>query len=204
MLKTAAICVAISLVGAANALAVEAPPESVPSMGEALAGGLTSPRETANGELKALDTYRCTQATYIRSWYNERYVSTELGYSGNQYAMLRARAEKVGPWESFQWCQSSEHPGYWSLWSLGAERWVSVELGYTGGEYAMLRARATGVGPWERFYEPYCPDGTHCSFKSTADDLYVSGEFGYTGNNYGMLRARSSTIGPWEQFFELG
>jgi hypothetical protein len=203
MLRTLLVCLAVGLVAASSALADEAP-QGMPTMGEALAKGLTSPRRTATGEVKAFDTFACTESTYIRSWFNERDVSTELGYTGNQYAMLRARAEKVGPWESFQWCQSREQPGYWSRWSNGAERWVSVELGYSGGEYAMLRARATGIGPWERFYEPYCPDGVHCSFKSTANNLWVSGEFGYSGSNYGMLRARSSAIGPWEQFFELG
>lgn len=34
---------------------------------------------------------------------NDSVVSAELGYSGGDYAMLRARASSVGPWEQFQW-----------------------------------------------------------------------------------------------------
>jgi len=194
----------IGLVAAPSAFAVETAPSGVPSMGEALARGLTSPRRSSGGEAIAQDTYKCTERTYIQSFYNSRFVSAELSYPGTQQGMLRARAEHVGPWEYFQWCQSNSTPGYWSLWSNGAERWVSAELGYPGGEYAMLRARATGIGPWERFYEPYCPDKLHCSFKSTANNLYVSAEFAYQGNNWGMLRARASAIGEWERFFYHG
>jgi hypothetical protein len=34
---------------------------------------------------------------------NGLYVSTELGYTGNEYAMLRARASSAGPWEQYFW-----------------------------------------------------------------------------------------------------
>jgi len=37
----------------------------------------------------------------IRFRANGKYVSAELGYSGDGYATLRARADVVGPWEQF-------------------------------------------------------------------------------------------------------
>ena len=40
-------------------------------------------------------------ATVIKSNANNDYVSTELGYGGSSYAMLRARAAQVGPWEQY-------------------------------------------------------------------------------------------------------
>jgi hypothetical protein len=32
---------------------------------------------------------------------NNKFVSTELGYTGSYYAMLRARANEWGPWETY-------------------------------------------------------------------------------------------------------
>ncbi|WP_424887005.1 hypothetical protein [Streptomyces sp. XH2] len=37
----------------------------------------------------------------ITSRANGRLVSAELGYGGDTYGMLRARATAVGPWELF-------------------------------------------------------------------------------------------------------
>jgi hypothetical protein len=37
----------------------------------------------------------------IRSVTNGRYVSAELGYHGDRYGMLRARATEIGFWEVF-------------------------------------------------------------------------------------------------------
>lgn len=38
----------------------------------------------------------------LRSCANGRFVSTELGYSGSSYGMLRARATAIGPWEEYK------------------------------------------------------------------------------------------------------
>jgi hypothetical protein len=79
----------------------------------------------------------------IRSLANGRWVSAELGYGGGKYAMLRARATSIGPWETF-------NAGY-GLRNIKNWRWVTAELGYTGSYYGMLRARGDHYGAWEHF-----------------------------------------------------
>jgi len=132
---------------------------------------------------------------------NGLYVSAELGYTGDDYGMLRARAASVGPWEQFEECPLG--PYTITLRSEANGLYVSAELGYTGTEngmqiYGMLRARATSVGPWEEFQ-------TDNEALKAANYLYVTAELGYTGTYNGMalngmLRARATSIGPWEQF----
>jgi len=81
------------------------------------------------------------------------WVSAELGYTGDNYAMLRARATSIGPWEEFYTthgpclglCMTTIRSGANNLY-------VSAELGYTGDNYGMLRARTASAGPWENFY----------------------------------------------------
>jgi hypothetical protein len=128
----------------------------------------------------------------IYSEANHRYVSAELGYTGADYGMLRARASSVGPWERFEICYSSVALTHFSFRSLANGRWVSAELGYTGSRYAMLRARATSIGPWEKFFAN--------EIQSEANGRWTSAELGYTGATYGMLRARAGSIGPWENW----
>jgi hypothetical protein len=41
------------------------------------------------------------QSIAIRSTQHNQYVSAELGYTGGDYGMLRARSSSIGPWESF-------------------------------------------------------------------------------------------------------
>jgi hypothetical protein len=79
----------------------------------------------------------------IRSLRNGKWVSAELGYGGGRYGMLRARADRIGPWETFS--------GFAGFRSLANGKYVTAELGYTGSLDAMLRARADSYGPWERF-----------------------------------------------------
>ena len=43
------------------------------------------------------------RATYFYAYGNGRYVSAELGYDGDRYGMLRARATAVSSWEWFYW-----------------------------------------------------------------------------------------------------
>ncbi len=43
----------------------------------------------------------CYGSVVITSRANGRLVSAELGYGGDTYGMLRARATAVGPWELF-------------------------------------------------------------------------------------------------------
>ena len=79
----------------------------------------------------------------IRSLANGKWVSAELGRTGNDYAMLRARASSIGPWETFNGLSGLRNSTNW--------KWVTAELGQTGSRDAMLRARANSYGPWEHF-----------------------------------------------------
>lgn len=123
-----------------------------------------------------------------------RYVSAELGYTGSDYGMLRARATSIGEWERFElcWGRGTQQADF-TLRSLANWRYVSAELAYTGSRYAMLRARASSYDSWEIF------NGAS-GWRSKANWKLVSAELGNTGGYYGMLRARASTAGPWEAF----
>ncbi len=138
-----------------------------------------------------------TVTTSIRSAASGQYVSAELGYGGDQYGMLRARAGAIGPWEQFNLCRNSATSTY-AIRSAASGQYVSAELGYGGDQYGMLRARAGAIGPWEQF--TFEPAGNGYAIRSAASGLYVSAELGYGGDQYGMLRARAGAIGPWEQF----
>ena len=85
----------------------------------------------------------------IRSLANGKWVSAELNYTGALYGMLRARADSIGPWESFYGGNEIQSRVTW--------KWVSAELQYTGIRYGMLRARANSPGPWENFTNPGPP-----------------------------------------------
>ncbi len=100
------------------------------------------------------DTNNPSSLTYaIQSLANGLFVSTEIGYTGNEYGMLRARASAIGAWEQYQ-LVSVESSGFWAIKSLANGLYVSAELGYAGIEQAMLRARAYSVGAWEQYW-PY-------------------------------------------------
>jgi hypothetical protein len=148
------------------------------------------------------DLIVCSDPVMIRSAANNLYVSAELGYTGASYAMLRARAAAVGPWEQWYVCRDEANENTF-MQSDATDLVVSAELGYTGANYGMLRARASDVGPWETFYtpsDPGSPGPTTTYFYSAANDSYVSAELGYTGASYAMLRARATAFGPWETF----
>jgi hypothetical protein len=82
----------------------------------------------------------------IRSIANAKWVSAEFQYTGALYAMLRARASGIGPWEIFNGASGLRAQDNW--------KFVSAELQYTGARYGMLRARASSYGPWEHFRNP--------------------------------------------------
>jgi hypothetical protein len=134
----------------------------------------------------------CTDGA-LYSEANHRYVSAELGYSGSDYAMLRARATSIGPWERFEICYTTTYGTHFSFRSLANGLWVSAELGYGGSLYGMLRARAGSIGSWEKFY-----GGNE--IQSEANWKWVSAELGYGGGYYAMLRARADSVGPWEDW----
>ena len=132
----------------------------------------------------------------IQSVVNGLYVTAELGGTGNNYAMLRARSATVGPWERF--CLQNNNDNTWSIQSAENGLYVTAELGGTGNDYARLRARSATVGSWERFF--LYSNGSAFTFQYASNNLYATAELGGTGNDYARLRARSATVGPWEQF----
>ncbi|MBV9713201.1 MAG: hypothetical protein JO011_20045 [Ktedonobacteraceae bacterium] len=96
----------------------------------------------------------------IFSLANSKYVAAELGYTGGNYAMLRActASNSIGPWEQFflytlNGCNPVTTNCQSLILSAANNKLVSAELGYTGGNYAMLRARTdpNKAGPWEQF-----------------------------------------------------
>lgn len=141
----------------------------------------------------------CHPNVYIYSRDNNRYVSAEIFYDGDDYGMLRARADAVGPWERFTVCFQD---WYWTIQSQANDLFVSAELGYSDEDHAMLRARAGVIGPWERFTINVNGCGSGCTtIVSQANDRIVSAEMFYDDEDYGMLRARATAVGPWERFF---
>lgn len=147
------------------------------------------------------DTIGCFDQESILSAANNLWVSAELGYGGANYAMLRARASVIGPWEQFALCYDYT-AGFWYIVSDANSNAVSTELGYGGGSNGMLRARASVVGPWEQ-YVLSCTSAGTLIIGSLANNLWVSTELGYGGAGNAMLRARASGVGPWEQYLTL-
>jgi hypothetical protein len=129
----------------------------------------------------------------------DRFVSAELGYSGGDSGMLRARATQIGPWELFDLCFDSA-AGSTLIRSEANGLLVSAEFGYTGGDNGMLRARAAVGGAWEHFRLSIHSDDNFYTLENAGNSILVSAEFGYTGGDNGMLRDRAWAIGPWEQF----
>jgi len=126
---------------------------------------------------------------------NNRYVSAELGYTGGNYGMLRARATTVGSWERFVVCfGSASNPNDVTIRSTANNLYVAAELDYYGYLYGMLRARASSAGSWETFR------ASTGGLLTTANYKFVSVELNYANTTWAMLRSRSDTAGPWEQF----
>jgi hypothetical protein len=148
----------------------------------------------------------CYPEEGFESQANARYVVAQLDYSvayprHNKYAMLRANATRVGPWEKFQFCYDKS-TNYWSILSNANGRWAVTQLDYPFDDQYMLRANATGIGPWEQ-YRIFCISEGNGAFaiKSAASDRYVTAALDRKGKDYGMLRARSDGVGAWEKFF---
>jgi hypothetical protein len=85
---------------------------------------------------------------------NDRWVAAEIDYPTRVKGELRARAEKIGPWEEFYVECIPGSGGQFTIQSVANQKFVAAELGYRTSEkeYGMLRARAGAVGAWERFY----------------------------------------------------
>ena len=193
--------------GCVDPAAGREPPSGLPTVEHVSPGGAGAPRSlrAAVEQIRSkrveqsvnVAAFTCNGPFTITSQANGLLVSAELGYTGGDAGMLRARASALGPWEQYTLC-FDDADGTFIIQSNANGLLVSAELGYTGGDAGMLRARANAIGPWERFFIDNF--GTFATITSAANGLLVSAELGYTGDDAGMLRARATAIGPWEQF----
>jgi hypothetical protein len=136
-----------------------------------------------------------------------KYVSVEWKHTGNQQAMLRARADTVGSWEWLYRCRNLDTGAYYFQApvegnpSLGW-RYVTADFTLAGNDNGLLRARGEKVDYYELFFLTQLPDrwfnlqGWH----ENGSRPYVAAEYGDTGENHNRLRARSSAAGVWERF----
>jgi hypothetical protein len=143
----------------------------------------------------------CAVDVAIQSHGNDKYVSAEVGWSGDRYGVLRARADQIGPWELFEECSYQNTSGQWvyTLRSQANGKLVSTEWNDTGHLQAVLRARADTEGTWEHYYMGV-PRNWEMDLQSVLVGRYVSAELGWSGDDYGLLRARATSLGPWEIF----
>ncbi len=86
----------------------------------------------------------------LQSAYNGKYVSAELGWTGDRKGLLRARSDTIGPWEQFQ-INFINNGNDVALKSMANKLYVSAELGWTGTSKGELRAREGTIGAWETF-----------------------------------------------------
>ncbi len=145
----------------------------------------------------------CWSDVTLQSAANGRYVTTEIGYTGNDNGLLRARATEVGPWELYTQCEGQGTNGqyYEAYLSQANGKYVTTEYGFTGSMYTALRARASVDGTWEHYYTGTpCGDWLAFDLQTVSIGRYVTVELGYTGNYYALLRGRATTLGPWEIF----
>jgi hypothetical protein len=130
--------------------------------------GLYPAKALASGKA-SVHGLNCYPVEGFKSLANDRYVAAELGYGvrypkQNGYAMLRARATHVGPWEEFQFCNVPDNPRLWAIFSHANDKWVAAEFGYPQPDKGMLRARAGHIGGPREHYGIGCIRGGGGSF----------------------------------------
>jgi hypothetical protein len=167
------------------------------------------PAAVAQARLRAAfpaDTFTCYDQQSLDANANADYVSAELGYTGADYGMLRARATTVGPWEKFDFCYDSTQ-GWWAISSDANGRYVTAQFGYAGASFGEVTASSTTIGPYQKWLlscvlgAPVGPQIGFVVIRAQTNLNYVSAELGYTGADYAMLRARATTVGPWEEYY---
>jgi hypothetical protein len=127
-------------------------------------------------------------------------TSAELSFHGDEYGLLRARADVSGPWERFSLVCVDSFAGTLAIKSPSAGLYVSTELGWSGESYGLLRARSPSIGPWEKFHLGYTATGS-VFIRSDANGRYVSVEKAMSFNRQNVLRARATEIGEWEEYY---
>nr|WP_246415988.1 Ig domain-containing protein [Nocardioides luti] len=130
---------------------------------------------------------------------NSRYVTTEVNYTGNDQAMVRAERTAVGSdWERFRLI--GDCASRCLIQSLVNRRLVMPQFDYQGYAWGEMRGVSSNAsGSWEGFrLVGNCSTG--CAIYALGNGRYVSAELDYTGKGYGMLRARATSVGGWERF----
>jgi len=144
--------------GCVDPAAGREPPSGLPTVEHVSPGGAGAPQSlrAAVEQIRSkrveqsvnVAAFTCNGPFTITSQANGLLVSAELGYTGGDAGMLRARANAIGPWERFF---IDNFGTFATITSAANGLLVSAELGYTGDDAGMLRARATAIGPWEQF-----------------------------------------------------
>lgn len=187
----------VMMPGTAVAKLARSGPAALPVRTARLARALTR-LEASSGA--TADQVNCWTGAAILAGANNDFVSAEMAYSGADYAMLRARATAIGPWELWDGCRD-ESTGETFIYSDDNGDYVSAELAYSGSNYAEMRARATAIGPWEQWFTASDPcNGCGTYFWNGDNGDFASAEIAYSGSRYGELRARASSVGPWEEY----
>jgi len=124
----------------------------------------------------------------------QQYVTAQIDYTQDSYGMLRAQANSVGPWESYDLC-STTTPGNYAIRSAGNNEFVGAAT-----SDGTLHANTYAISTWEQYTLKPVDDGTY-GIQSVGNGLLVSAYPNYTGAQYGMLRAAdTSSIGSWNRF----
>lgn len=137
---------------------------------------------------------------------NDRFVSSEWGWTGSIRGGLRARSHGVGVWEQHALCRDSATGAYYlearddpDANGAGPYRVVSADYNLQGSSHGMLVANRGAVDRWELFF-----------LEGLGGDVYalrswegkrVASEEGWSGHVQYTLVARTTTAaGPWERF----
>jgi hypothetical protein len=131
-------------------------------------------------------TFNCTIGLPL----NARYVSTEVGYTGTNYGMLRARAPSVSSWGQRFVC-IAVGTNQWVLRSRANGRYVTPEYDYASPNKGMLRARATSIRPKQKFTMIKLYGNCACYALRASNGKVVTTDVGRSGEYAGMLH-----VGP--------
>ena len=142
------------------------------------------------------------------SW---NFVTAELGYTGDEFTMLRARATSAGPWERWTLCRLTRTSKWYFLvnQAMDADQWyegvVWADVNAPGAMDGMLRANGfyttDGISTAEQFEKVMV--GNYLTLKSRTTGKFVIAETGYPGGHDGMLRAASATNSSYRTHFEI-
>ena len=171
------------------------------SRGRSVIRGMGLAEASGLGETSAMPAQECPgiDIVTIYSPANGRYVTTEIHYGGDDYAMVRAARTSVGSdWERFRLI--GDCASRCLIQSLNNRKLVLAQLNYQGYAWGELRGVSENAGgSWEGFQiSGDCNHG--CAIRALGNGRFVSAELGFTGHGYGMLRARAETVSGWERF----